>query len=216
MNCPLCTTQLESKVDAFYYACSTCFALVKDAQFYISNEDEKIRYESHNNDVADVRYQNFTSPITNKILEHCKHADLGLDYGCGHGPVITKMLQERKYQVHLYDPYFYPSLEYLKYSYDYIFSCEVFEHFSNPNAEIKKLISLLKPNGLLLIMTHLYDETILFENWYYRNDPTHVFIYTHKTMEYIADQFELEIIELNKRFTFLKKRDCINAIPFHD
>lgn len=216
MKCPLCTTQLEFKVDAFYFECSTCFALVKDAQFYISSEDEKIRYVSHNNDVEDVRYQNFTSPITNKILEHCKPTDLGLDYGCGTGPVITKMLQEKNYQIQLYDLYFYPSLDYLNYAYDYIFSCEVFEHFSNPNAEIKKLISLLKPNGLLLIMTHLYDETILFENWYYRNDPTHIFIYTHKTMEYIADQFELEIIELNNRFTFLKKGDCINAIPFHD
>lgn len=213
MNCPLCTTQLEFKVDAFYFECSTCFALVKDVKFYISNEEEKIRYESHNNNVEDVRYQNFTSPITNKILELFKPTDLGLDYGCGTGPVITKMLQEKNYQIQLYDPYFYPSLDYLNYAYDYIFSCEVFEHFSNPNAEIKKLISLLKPNGLLLIMTHLYDGKIPFENWYYRKDPTHIFIYTQKTMKYIADQFKLEIIEMTNRYTFLKKRDCIKCNP---
>ncbi len=38
-------------------------------------------------------------------------------------------------------------------------------------------------------MTHLYDENIDFEKWYYKNDPTHVFIYQEKTIEYIAKEF---------------------------
>lgn len=208
MKCPLCSTPLDSKIDAFYFECATCHAFVKDANFYISNENEKKRYESHNNDVEDIRYQNFTSPITNAILERFTPIHLGLDYGCGTGPVITKMLQEKNYQVQLYDPFFFPSLDYLKFTYDYIFSCEVFEHFNNPKAEIEKLIGLLKANGLLLIMTHLYDGKIPFEKWYYRNDPTHIFIYTKKTMKFIAKQFELEVIEMNNRFIFLKKGDC--------
>ena len=124
MICPLCETLLETKIDEFYHQCSTYKALVKDEQFYISNDDEKCRYKSHNNDVNDVRYQNFTSPITNKILENFKPTDLGLDYGCGTGPVITKMLEKHRYQVKLYDPYFHPSLNYLDFNYDYIFSCE--------------------------------------------------------------------------------------------
>lgn len=31
---------------------------------------EKKRHEKHNNDVIDLRYQNFTSPKTNAILEN--------------------------------------------------------------------------------------------------------------------------------------------------
>ena len=132
MNCTLCGTKLEDRADKFYFICSTCGAYVKDKDFYVSAESEKSRYEEHNNDVNDINYQNFTSPITNTILEKFGPNHLGLDYGCGTGPVITKSIRDRDYNVMLFDPFFYPDESYLNYQYDYIFCCEVFEHFLNP------------------------------------------------------------------------------------
>jgi SAM-dependent methyltransferase len=208
MNCPLCETQLKEKADEYYFICSKCGAYVKDKQFYISAQQEKSRYEEHNNDVNDLRYQNFTSPITNEILAHFKPQHLGLDYGCGTGPVISKVLRDKGYRVKLYDPYFYPGKDYLNHIYDYIFACEVFEHFRHPKQQIEKIVSLLKPGGYLLIMTHLFDSKTDFTTWYYRNDPTHVFIYTLQTVQFVAKAFALNIKKQNNR-TIIFKKSCL-------
>lgn len=204
MECILCQNPLTSKIDPQYFHCATCFAYVKDVDYYFSSEQEKRHYEFHNNDVNDLGYQKFTSPITNEVLACFSPDTLGLDFGCGKGPVITKQLIDRGYSVHLYDPYFYPDKSYVNHQYDYIFSCEVFEHFHHPHQEIIHLKSLLKSGGLLLIMTHLYENQRPFESWYYRKDETHVFIYTAQTFEYIAQQYDFEILKISERFIVLK------------
>ncbi|MCX2680110.1 class I SAM-dependent methyltransferase [Galbibacter sp. EGI 63066] len=205
MNCPLCDTTLTEEIDEGYYNCSTCFAIVKDKKDYLSLEVEKARYETHNNDVNDVRYQNFTSPITDYVLEKQKAEHLGLDFGCGTGPVISKMLEDNGYHIEQYDPFFKPDTVLLDNTYDYIVSCEVFEHFFNPKEEIDKLYKLLKLGGRLLIMTLLYSESIDFEKWEYRNDATHVFFYRKKTIEYIAKHWGFKIEKVTDRFIGLKK-----------
>lgn len=203
MNCTLCETLLKSKADEFYFICETCHAYVKDQKFYLDNLQEKGIYEKHKNDVNDIRYQNFTSPITNAILEKFTSNHLGLDYGCGRVSVISKLLKDKEFQVELYDPYFYPNESYMNYQYDYIFSCEVFEHFYNPKQEIEQLLSILKPTGSLLIMTLIYDFQADFKDWYYRKDPTHVFIYTKKTIQFIANRYNLKFkIENNRMIIF--------------
>lgn len=203
MKCSLCQSSLTHKVDAYYYHCDTCFAYVKDVQHYFSPEQEKQHYEFHNNDVDDLGYQKFTSPITNEILTHYTPASLGLDFGCGKGPIITKQLIDRGYTVNLYDPYFYPDPSYIEHRYDYIFSCEVFEHFYHPHQEIVQLKKLLKPKGRLLIMTHLYANQVPFESWYYRKDETHVFIYTAQTFAYIAQRYGFSLKKITERLIVL-------------
>ncbi|MCF8217836.1 MAG: class I SAM-dependent methyltransferase [Bacteroidales bacterium] len=204
MLCPLCDTPLESRADKYYFICSTCGAYVRDKKYHVTNEREKQRYLEHNNDIHDEAYQNFTSPITNTILQKFTAGHSGLDYGCGTSPVITKNLRENGYNVKLYDPYFYPDKDNLENNYDYIFSCEVFEHFNDPKSEINKLISILKPEGYLIIMTHLYNEKIPFAKWYYRNDDTHVFIYTLKTIKYIEKTFDLRVEKVDKKLIIFK------------
>ncbi len=207
MNCTLCKNRLKTKADEFYFICDVCGAYIKDQHFYLNNFQEKGIYEKHENDVNDLGYQKFTSPITNAILEKFTPNHLGLDYGCGTGPVISKLLKEKEYRVELYDPYFYPNENYINYHYDYIFSCEVFEHFYNPKEELEKLLSILRPKGELLIMTLIFDsETDTnFKDWYYRKDPTHVFIYTKKTVQFIAATYNLKFeIQNNRLITFAK------------
>lgn len=205
MNCTLCKTVLTDKIDSEYYNCSTCNAYIKDDSLWFNQLKEKHHYEQHNNDVNDIGYQNFTAPVTNAIIEHCSNDKKGLDYGCGKGPVITEQLIKKGYEIDLYDPFFYPDEKYLKNKYDFIFSCEVFEHFYQPAFEINKLKNLLHKDGLLIIKTHLYNQQTPFENWYYRKDQTHVFIYTFKTMEYIAEMFDLEIVTLTEKLIIFKK-----------
>lgn len=206
MNCTLCNTELIEKIDTEYYNCSTCDAYVKDETLWFNQDKEKHHYEQHNNDINDIGYQNFTAPVTHAILELTSSESLGLDYGCGKGPVITEQLRKEGYEIDLYDPYFYPNEEYLEKKYDYIFSCEVFEHFYEPKKELQKLKSILKQDGLLIVKTHLFNKQLDFKNWYYRKDQTHVFIYTLKTIEYIAKRFDFEILSLTEKLFILKNK----------
>ena len=54
-------------------------------------------------------------------------------------------------------------------------------------------------------MTMLYNDQIDFNTWFYRKDPTHVFIYRKETFEYIAQKHKLEIVSLTNRFIALRK-----------
>ncbi len=205
MNCTLCHTQLTEKLDEYYYNCPGCKALVMDPSLYPDTENEKLRYLAHNNDVNDKRYQDFTSPITNYIFEFYSPTNIGLDFGCGTGPVITKMLQDAGYNVLQYDPYFANHPENLDKTYDYIAACEVVEHFYDPQKEFQRLYNLLNKEGSLVIMTLLYEEHIDFNNWHYRKDPTHVFIYRKETFDYICKKFGFRECLFENRLIVLKK-----------
>lgn len=206
MNCPLCSETGHLLENDIYAHCSSCYAYYKDPGQFISPEEEKSRYELHENNVEDPGYQKFTSPITRKILEYYTPEHQGLDFGSGTGPVITHVLAQKGYRIVLYDPFFHPDKSYLSRIYDFIFSCEVFEHFKNPHHEISELLKILKPGGRLIIMTHLFDSASPFATWYYRKDPTHIFIYTPKTIKFIAHAFQLEIEEITDRLIVLRKQ----------
>lgn len=204
MTCTLCDSVLHERVDRDYFTCGGCGAYVKDRARYVSHDEERMRYTEHNNDVDDIRYQRFTSRITDAILEHQLQDQLGLDFGCGTGPVISKQLIDRGYRVKLYDPYFYPDPSYVEHQYDYIFCCEVVEHFHEPRQELERLLNLLKPGGRLYVMTHLYSDGIDFTHWYYRNDPTHVFILVKKTVDFIVAHFKLTVVTSTDRLLILE------------
>ncbi len=205
--CPLC----ESKSDLFYqkgktyHICRNCKGIFLNKDFYLNPISEKLRYETHNNDIDDPRYQEFVSPITSNVLKDFKKEHTGLDFGAGTGPVISKLLEDNNYNIKQYDPFFADNKSLLKTNYDYIVSCEVVEHFHSPKKEFELLNSILKQNGILYIMTDLYEPSINFEKWYYKNDPTHVFLYQSTTFEYIKDNFNFNDCKIEDRLITLKK-----------
>lgn len=207
MNCPLCHSSLTLKKNAQFYDCSTCFALVKDSQFYLTPEEEKKHYEKHNNDVNDIGYQNFTAPVTQFVIQNQKQNDKGLDFGSGTGPVISKMLLDKGFTIAKYDLYFEPIEERLNTKYDYIVCSEVWEHFQQPEKELIQLTKMLNANGRLIVMTLLYADAINFETWHYRLDVTHVLIYRKKTMEFIASKFNLELELMTDRLIVFRTKN---------
>lgn len=207
-NCPLCHS---NNVVLFYqkvkshYQCHQCMGIFLDPSQRLSPEEELKRYNIHQNDVHDIKYQNFVSPITSSIMSDFPTSSKGLDFGAGPGPVIAKVLQDNNYQVSLYDPFYHLSPELLEGKYDYIACCEVMEHFYYPDKEFLLLKNLLNPNGKLYCMTLLYHNDINFENWYYKNDPTHVFIYRAETIHWIKDHFGFSSVSIDNRLITFQK-----------
>jgi 2-polyprenyl-3-methyl-5-hydroxy-6-metoxy-1,4-benzoquinol methylase len=169
---------------------------------------EEIRvYKQHKNDIHDERYQNFVSPITLAVMRDFKTEHRGLDFGAGTGPVITSVLNSSGYQIIPYDPYFHNNGELLNSRYDYIACCEVMEHFHHPYQEFDLLKKLLNPGGKLYCMTMLFDDGIDFEKWYYKNDPTHVFLYSPASLEWIRKYFGFQDVQVEGRLITFTNKD---------
>lgn len=162
-------------------------------------KEERLRYEEHFNDVENEGYQRFVSPITSSVLNDFSKTDKGLDFGAGTGPVISKLLKDQDYSLVQYDPFFHNFPDLLKDKYNYIVCCEVMEHFYHPKKEFELLQNLLHTKGKLYCMTDLWDESIDFHKWYYKNDQTHVFIYHINTIEWIQKEIGFSNVTIEGR-----------------
>jgi SAM-dependent methyltransferase len=201
-NCPLCNSSSVStfskNAKAEYFSCSVCEGIFLSADYFLSKDDELRRYNQHNNDINDVRYRKFTEPFVTAVMNDFGKNDIGLDFGAGPGPVISKVLTEKGYHIRQYDPFYHNDPDLLTNQYDYIVCCEVVEHFNHPRQEFMLLKNLLKSGGKLYVKTALYSPEIDFKKWHYRNDPTHVFFYRESTLGFIKDHLGFSQLEMNE------------------
>ncbi|MFZ4403098.1 MAG: class I SAM-dependent methyltransferase [Pseudobdellovibrionaceae bacterium] len=208
MICPLCeSVQIESLLvaaplvkeagSARYFLCADCDLRFLHPEDRLDADSEKARYLLHNNDMQDIRYENFVRPLFTEVLKACQEVSpglqtdflSGLDYGAGRGPILAQLFADQGCRISLYDPFFWPDRTVLNQSYDFIVACEVAEHFYNPGKEFLGLQKILKPQGVVGLMTDLVTDKIDFATWYYRKDPTHVVFYSAKTISWIAKKY---------------------------
>ncbi|MXN92237.1 methyltransferase domain-containing protein [Flavobacterium sp. Sd200] len=204
--CPLCGSASQhyyTQGQREFLQCTLCLSVFTHPKDYLSAEAEKAHYLCHNNDPKDERYQNFVSPVTNAILNDFSPQHNGLDFGSGTGSPIMKVLRDNDYDVVEFDLFFHNNPKLLLQKYDYIACSETAEHFKEPYREFEQLKNLLKPNGKLYIMTDRFDPNRDFATWFYKTDPTHVFLYHEKAFEWIQQEFEFKTISLNKRLVVL-------------
>jgi hypothetical protein len=204
-RCPLCNTPSPYfyKDAQQYCRCPECRAIfvIKED---LPKEDEEIeRYEMHDVDTADEGYRKFVSPITKSVMRDFSIKDKGLDFGAGRSAIISVVLGENGFDIKNYDPYFHHFEKLLEDHYNYITSCEVIEHLYNPAKEFARLRAMLKEGGKLYLMTDIYDDSIDFCKWYYKNDPTHVFLYTKETFFWIAKKYGFKDVFIEKRLVVL-------------
>lgn len=198
-HCPLCMGHGQELFKQMYYICSNCCGIYMAPQLRLSAEREKARYQTHKNDVENPGYQKFVTPLVEMIGEKFSPQHRGLDFGAGPGPVLSKLLSDKGYNIRQYDPFFHYHPELLEQTYDYIACCEVIEHFYEPLKEFRLLHSLLGPGGRLICKTHLYSPEIDFSRWYYKNDETHVFIYQAQTLAWIKETVGFSAITISDR-----------------
>ncbi len=52
-------------------------------------------------------------------------------------------------------------------------------------------------------MTDIYNKSIDFHSWYYKNDNTHVFIYQKETFDWIKEHYGFSKVEIEGRLITL-------------
>jgi hypothetical protein len=169
-----------------YWRCAACEATFLDPGQRPDRAAELAHYRTHRNDPADPGYRHFLTRLAGPLLGRLPPASSILDYGCGAGPALAAMLHEAGHRVSLWDPFFHPDPAALEGRYDAVTLTEVAEHFHVPWREFDRLGMLVRPGGLVALMTCLQTDDARFADWHYRRDPTHVVFYREATLRHIA------------------------------
>lgn len=210
-NCPLCTgpatTAFCSVQDRHYWRCDDCALRFLQADQLPAPDEELAHYRLHDNDVNDAGYRSFLARLAEPLLQRLLPGQHGLDYGCGPGPALARMLCEAGHDVEVFDPLFANEPLLLQQQYEFITCTETVEHFHHPAREFQRLTGMLKPGGWLVLMTTLQDNDEHFADWHYRRDPTHVCFYRQETMHWLADAFDLSMQHPGRNVIFLQQRE---------
>lgn len=193
-----------------FYQCSNCYLIQVAPEHLPDLQDEKALYDTHQNGPGYLGYLDFLNRAVRPMLPYLNKNMKGLDYGCGPGPAISYLLDRKGIGCEDYDPIYFPIP--FKKKYDFLFATECFEHFHYPFKEIEKMDRLLKPKGMIGIMTETFGSAERFKNWYYIKDYTHVIFFHQKTFEWIAREFSWEMIHTDHHRVFIFKKNAIQTI----
>jgi SAM-dependent methyltransferase len=212
-SCPVCrstaTANFMTVRERKYHRCTACEATFLAPEQLPSPEVERTRYDQHNNDPDDPRYVTFLRRLADPVLERIETGSEGLDFGSGPAPVLADLLRAAGLRVSCFDPFFAPDQSLLTGSrrYNFITCCEVAEHLHHPAEEFERLVRLLRPGGILAVMTEFQTEDERFARWYYREDRTHVVFYRERTLRHLASRLDLEVEVPARNVTLLRKNN---------
>ena len=191
--CPLCGESQVSLVhndgDREYYGCPRCHLIHLEPAGRLPPLKEVLRYLEHRNDPDDDGYVRFLSRLGDPVRQRLTIGEMGIDYGCGPAAVLGGLLTAHGFPTCSYDPLFRPDEASLTRTYDFATCSEVVEHAHEPLELLSRIGGLVRPGGLIGIMTRFHGSEAPFAQWWYRRDPTHVCFYDARTMAWIADHF---------------------------
>ena len=189
-GCPLCraekTAHFHEDSLRRYLRCPVCDLVFVPKEFHLAPDRERSRYDLHENSPDDPEYRAFLRRLIDPLLPHLQKGMKGLDFGSGPGPTLSKMMRQRGFEMEDYDPFYSEDSSVLERRYDFIACSETVEHFCEPHRSWELMLGLVRPGGVIGVMTDILDEETDFEKWHYIRDNTHVAFYSRKTFEWIA------------------------------
>ena len=211
--CPLCKSSQNSLIlknkRREFYLCSRCSLTFVPDSFQLSLDDEFDRYTKHKNSSDDPNYKKFlmtlVAPLLGKAVDGVSWK--GLDFGSGASDSLSLMMREEGHEFYSYDPFFKDEKTLLETKYDVITCSETIEHFSNPDLEWEKLWSLLRPNGILAVMTQFRSFEKKFSDWWYIRDLTHVSFFSETTFDWLAERDHLKSSRHGNSVIMFEKRN---------
>jgi hypothetical protein len=211
ITCRLCADARASRFctdrSRDYYRCPTCgLTLVPTGQF-LSPDEEKRRYDLHENSPDDPGYRKFLGRVFAPLHERLPGGSRGLDFGSGPGPALSVMFAEVGHVVATYDRFYAPDPSPLRDRYDFITATEVAEHLHDPGVELDRLWAILKPGGWLGLMTRPAPDAEAFATWRYKDDLTHVCFFAPETFRWLAERWGAELIRADYDVALFRKKN---------
>lgn len=175
-----------------------------------------------NSNYLKTLYNTEKKPITKYIGEFVKYLierysitkdQKILDLGCGRGDLLNMFSSQgfdiygadiAKSNIDVYSKdiqYFDFNTDTYKYqdnTFDVIYSKSVIEHISNIDHFIKEQIRILKPGGLLILLTPNWNSQM---NIFY-NDYTHIRPYTQKGLNNLLESYDFKEVNTEKFYQY--------------
>jgi len=209
MTCPLCRSDdapsysRDRRRD--YYRCPVCSLVFVPPWQFLSAEEEKKRYDLHQNSPDDPGYRRSLSPLFIPLQQWLVPGSDGLDFGSGPGPTLSRMFEEAGHSMTLFDRFYEHDPAVLEQKYDFITATEVVEHLHDPNRELERLWACLKEGGWLGIMTAPAVPQEAFPRWHYKNDLTHVCFFSPQTFGWLGLTWNAEVTFADGDAVFFRK-----------
>ncbi len=195
--CPLCKTAgptlFFKDKKRQYLCCPNCSLVFVPKEYWLTQEEQKAVYDLHENHAEDEGYRRFLSRLTRPLLNRLEPGQKGLDFGCGPGPALAAILNEKGHHTDCFDPFYFNTPKLLKKNYDFITATEVVEHLEDPAHTFELLFNRLNPKGWLGIMTKMVIDREAFKTWHYIRDLTHICFYRQDTFRYLANRFDTPV-----------------------
>jgi hypothetical protein len=109
--CPLCLNNhhgahffQDDRRD--YLQCQDCQLIFALPEYFLSADEEKARYDTHQNSPQDPRYRQFLNRLFLPIQQQLPPHSSGLDFGSGPGPTLSVMFEEVGHHMAIYDRFY--------------------------------------------------------------------------------------------------------------
>lgn len=195
--CPLCSSGDAQEYGRDnrrrYLRCPVCGLVFVPSSQFLSEEDEKKRYDLHRNASEDQGYRVFLSRLFTPLQERLAPGSSGLDFGSGPEPLLSRMFEDAGHHMTIYDCFYAPDRMALEQRYDFITASEVAEHLRDPLGELDLLWTCLRPGGWLGIMTQPVAGPDAFLQWHYKNDLTHIRFFSDATFAWLAGRWDADL-----------------------
>ena len=175
--------------------CDFCgFAAFDDLQGW---SDQKFQQEIYNEDyhLCDppfrVERPRKISDWLSAVLSPCQV----IDYGGGEGQLAT-MLNGQGFQARSFDP-FYGDPVLPGFTADVVTAFEVVEHVPGQGQLFETLVSLCKPDGLIVFSTLLKPRVLMQDWWYASPRNGHVSFHTDKSLHILMQDLKLAHVSIS-------------------
>jgi len=206
-----------------YFECENCQCL------QIAEVPENLE------DYYGKNYYSFSMPRIPEECEEEKDERRILDVGCGTGKWLLE--QYSKGFVNLYgcDPFIAADIYYEPYiaikkstihemegTFDIIRLADSFEHMADPLETLQSIERLLADKGLCLISMPVFPNAaydICGVNWFEWDAPRHLFLHSIKSMEYLCEKTNLQIVSVDFNASKLQFTSSLlyqRGIPYVD